>query len=126
MILVGRDGKVITLQARGPGLGPQVEKALAAMGNIARDSDREDQVMLKKEKAEKLAAPKKKPEQVVKAKVFQPRAWSDNSGKFHVTAKFRGMANKVVKLELENGSVISVPLEKLSDDDQECIRQRKY
>jgi len=27
---------------------------------------------------------------------------------------------------LEDGSVISIPLEKLSDDDQECIRQRKY
>jgi len=130
MILVGRDGKVITLSARGPSLGPQVEKALATTGNIAQESDAEDQPKLKKKKdenkAEKLAAPKKKPEQVVKAKVFQPRDWSDTSGKFHVTAKFRGMANKVVKLELENGSVISVPLEKLSDDDQECIRQRKY
>ena len=43
-----------------------------------------------------------------------------------MTAKFRGMVSKVVKLELEDGTVISVPLEKLSDDDQECIRERKY
>jgi thiol-disulfide isomerase/thioredoxin len=130
MILVGRDGKVVTLNARGPGLGPQVEKALAGAASLARNADDEDQAKLKKEnqrqKAEARAAAKKKREQTAKAKTRQPRTWSDTSGKFHVTATFRGLANEVVKLELENGKVISVPLEKLSDDDQDCIRQQKY
>ncbi len=36
------------------------------------------------------------------------------------------MANQIVKLELDDGRVISLPLEKLSDDDQERIRERKY
>ena len=52
------------------------------------------------------------------------RQWSDTSGNFHRTAKFRGLANKIVKLELENGAVIKVPLEKLGDEDQKYIRQR--
>ncbi|MGA2067084.1 MAG: redoxin domain-containing protein [Thermoguttaceae bacterium] len=129
MILVGRDGKVITRNARGPDLGPQLEKALAAAGNTAPDSDDEDQAKLKQEKArqkaEELAALKKKREEAAKAKALQPRTWADASGKFHVSARFRGMVNNVVKLEREDGAVISVPLETLSDDDQKYIRRRK-
>ena len=109
---------------------PQVKKALAAAGSVVRDSGDEDQAKLKKEKdrhkAEERVAMKKRREQAVKAKTHEPRSWSDASGQFHVTAAFRGVVNKVVKLELEDGRVISVPLEKLSDDDQECIRQQKY
>ena len=131
MILVGRDGKVIALGVRGQALGPLVEKAVASGGNVPRGAGDEDQAKLKKEKerrkAEELAALKEKRDQaVIQAKARQARAWTDTSGKFHVTAKFRGMASNVVKLELEDGSVISIPLEKLSDDDQERIRQRKY
>ena len=42
MILVGRDGKVITLECPRSALGPLVEKALAAAGNMARVADDED------------------------------------------------------------------------------------
>jgi thiol-disulfide isomerase/thioredoxin len=130
MILVGRDGRVVTLNARGPALGAQVEKALAAAGSLARSADDEDQAKLKKEKdrhkGEERTALRKKHEQTAKAKARQPRTWSDASGQFHVTATFRGLINATVKLELEDGRVINVPLEKLSDDDQERIRQQKY
>ena len=140
MILVGRDGKVIALGVRGQALGPLVDKAVAGAGNVTQGGDDEDKVKLKKEeeqaklkkekeqkKAEELAAQKEKREQAaLQAKARQARTWTDASGKFHVTAKFRGMASKVVKLELDDGSVISIPLEKLCDDDQECIRERKY
>jgi thiol-disulfide isomerase/thioredoxin len=138
LILVGRDGRVISLNARGEALGSMVEKALGGSGNAvavgteapakvkeapakATKEDRE------RKKAEELAAAKEKREQAAKAaQARQARIWTDATGKFRVTAKFRGMGNQVVKLELEDGSVISIPLEKLSDDDQECIRQRKY
>jgi thiol-disulfide isomerase/thioredoxin len=130
MILVGRDGKVVTLNARGPGLGPQVEKALAAAAGADLADDDEDQAKVKKDKerqkSEDRAAMKKKREHVAKTNARQPRTWSDATGNFHVTATFRGLVNKAVKLELENGTVINVPLEKLSDDDQECIRLKKY
>jgi hypothetical protein len=138
LILVGRDGNVISLNARGEALGSLVEKALAGGGGVtATGSDAPAKVKgaaakvtkedREKKKAEELAAAKEKREQAAKAaQARQARVWTDTSGKFRVTAKFRGMGNSVVKLELEDGSVISVPLEKLSDDDQECIRQRKY
>ena len=78
-------------------------------------------------KADEQAALKEKREQAAKeAKARTARTWTDSSGQYHVKAKFRGMANRVVKLELEDGNIISLPLEKLSDDDQECIRERKY
>jgi hypothetical protein len=145
LILVGRDGKVITLNARGPALSPAVEKALAAAGggpaaeNLAGGNDeggpkpkKGDETAAKpkkvsdRTKAEEQAALKEKRELAAKAQERKARTWTDASGKFQVTAKFRGMVNKIVKLEREDGSVISLPLEKLSDDDQECIRLRDY
>jgi thiol-disulfide isomerase/thioredoxin len=136
LILVGRDGKVITtVHARGDELGPALEKALAAAGNVVPSADAKDPATVKKDqkKAEELAARKEKAEkekqkreELAKAQVRQPRTWTDASGAFSVTAKFRGMVNKVVKLERDDGSVVSIPLDKLSEADQECIRQRKY
>jgi hypothetical protein len=72
------------------------------------------------------AVAQEKREQAAKAQARPARTWTDASGSFSVTAKFRGMVNEVVKLEREDGSVINVPLEKLSEADQECIRLRKY
>ena len=73
MILVGRDGKVISLNARGPALGPLVEKALAAAGNAAVDVDDDDQEDKgqgqegkgAESKAKELAALKEKREQAL-------------------------------------------------------------
>ena len=140
LILVGRDGKVVSLNARGQDLGPLVEKALAAAGGpapdagaVADDSDTKAKTSDKaadakadkeKAKAAAIAAERAKREEAAKAHAAKPRQWTDTTGNFHVTATFRGMARQVVKLELEDGSVISVPLEKLSDDDQEYIRSR--
>ncbi len=75
---------------------------------------------------DEASARKKKAEEAQAARAPKFRQWSDASGKFHRTAKFRGLANKVVKLELEDGSVINVPLEKLGDEDQKYIRQRTH
>ena len=36
------------------------------------------------------------------------------------------MIDTIVKLELEDASVINVPLKKLSDEDQKYIRQRTH
>ena len=103
LILVGRDGKVVTLHARGPELGPAVEKALAAAGRAAAVADDKDQAKIKKEKdqkkAEELAAQKEEKARGRQGRGRQPRTWTDASGTFSVTAKFRGMVNKMVKLE---------------------------
>jgi thiol-disulfide isomerase/thioredoxin len=130
LILVGRDGKVVSIHARGPELGPLVEKALAAAFTGGRDAGKssdDDKAELKKaKKAAELAAQKKKREEAMLAKAPKFRTWSDISGDFHKTAKFRGAVAGKVKLELEDGSVITVPLEKLSDEDQKYIRERKH
>ena len=104
---------------------PEEEKPAAgdtAEGKKARAKAKEMEEQ--ERKAEEKAARKKKAEEFRAAHAPKFRQWSDTSGSFHRTAKFRGLANRIVKLELEDGSVISVPLEKLSDDDQKYIRQR--
>lgn len=134
MILIGRDGKVISLNARGTGLGPLVEKALAASAagteDIASDgkpsaADKADLNKNKDSQKDEDAVAKEKKEAVPKAVAAAPRVWTDATGEFKVTAKFRGITFKTVKLECEDGRVISIPLEKLSNDDQAYIKKRK-
>ena len=76
LILVGRDGKVISLNARGPDLGPLVEKALAAAGGRPQSTTTKPRRSSRKEKdrkkAEELAALKEKREQAAKAQARQP------------------------------------------------------
>jgi peroxiredoxin len=133
MILVGRDGKVVSLRVRGPSLGPQIEKALAGAGDVAQTpkdkSDAKRGADLKdggeEDKAKQREALKKKHDEERQANAPKFREWTDATGKFRRTAKFRGMTGGVVKLELEDGRTISVPLEKLSDEDREYIDQRR-
>jgi thiol-disulfide isomerase/thioredoxin len=129
MILVGRDGKVISLNARGAGLGPLVEKAIAAPATGAGEmASASDEAGGKKEKGKlkgEETAAKKKAGETPKASAVASRTWNDASGKFSVAAKFRGIINKSVKLECEDGRVITVPLAQLSDDDQAYIKKRR-
>ncbi len=53
------------------------------------------------------------------------RTWTDTTGEHKIEAKFGGLAAGKVKLIKRDGSTIQVPLEKLSDDDQEWIDKRK-
>ena len=125
-ILVGRDGKVVSIHARGPELGPLIEKALAAAvtggQGAGKSSDGEDKAELKKAREKK----KRQEAMLAKAPKFRTWTWTDTSGDFHKTAKFRGAVAGKVKLELEDGSVVTVPLEELSDEDQKYIRERKH
>jgi thiol-disulfide isomerase/thioredoxin len=134
MILIGRDGKVISLNARGAGLGPSVEKALAASTAGAADKvvadkpSAADEANPKKDKQKKKAdevASKSKTEAPPKAAAAVSRTWTDTRGNLKVAAKFRGVINKNVKLECDDGHVINIPLDKLSDDDQAFIKKRK-
>lgn len=52
--------------------------------------------------------------------------WTSSDGEFTVDAKFDGMNFKVVKLVKRDGTVVKLPLEKLSADDQEFITKRKW
>jgi WD40 repeat protein len=48
--------------------------------------------------------------------------WRDSTGQHSIKAKFGGLASGKAKLIKNDGTVIQVPVEKLSDADQEWIR----
>jgi hypothetical protein len=50
------------------------------------------------------------------------RQWTDATGAFRIKAKFLSYSNGAVKLEKEDGKVITVSLERLSADDQAFVR----
>ena len=53
------------------------------------------------------------------------RTWKDKSGAYSVKAKFLGIKENAVGLEKEDGSVVRVPIDKLSDADLEYISSAK-
>ena len=52
------------------------------------------------------------------------RKWTDASGVFNLDAEFLGLIDGKAKLKKSDGSTITIPLNKLSDDDQDWIRKR--
>jgi len=49
------------------------------------------------------------------------RQWSSDDGNFSVSAKLIGLAEKAIQLKRDDGAVIAVPLERLSDLDRRWI-----
>jgi hypothetical protein len=54
----------------------------------------------------------------------ETRKWSDKSGTHSVDAEFVGLADGQVVLKREGGRTVRVPLDKLSAQDQEYVRQQ--
>ena len=50
------------------------------------------------------------------------RKWTDKTGKFSVEADFVSVADGAISLKRPDGKVITIPLEKLSETDQEVAR----
>ena len=53
------------------------------------------------------------------------RTWTDASGEHKIEAKFGGLASGEVVLIKRDGSKVQIPIEKLSDDDQEWVNNRR-
>jgi len=51
------------------------------------------------------------------------RTWSDKSGKFKIKAKFVESSGDKVVLEKEDGTQVTVPLDKLSEADQKAVAE---
>lgn len=49
------------------------------------------------------------------------RTWTDRTGQFHTRAKYVGIEDGKVKLEKEDGAVVYVPFEKLSETDLQFL-----
>ena len=52
------------------------------------------------------------------------RTWTDATGEHHIEARLGGVSAGNVKLTKRDGTVLTMPLEKLSDEDQEWIKKR--
>jgi len=81
------------------------------------------------EQAAKQAAEKAKQEaiQAAKKKVEEAKRRTWTSGKYKVDAVFITVISGKVRLKrVDNGKMIMVPLERLSKEDQEFIRERKW
>jgi len=49
------------------------------------------------------------------------RKWTDNTGKHTIEAEYRGTWARQVKLKKPDGSIATVPLERLSEPDQKWV-----
>jgi len=70
-------------------------------------------------------APVVKPESKAKAEP-EYRTWTDSSGKYVVEAEFLHANMGKVKLRGKDGQTIELPMESLSEADQEWIRKGRY
>ena len=52
------------------------------------------------------------------------RTWSDSSGKFSVEAEFVSYTAGKVKIRRKDGTVVELKLDRLSEEDQEWIKNR--
>jgi hypothetical protein len=58
-----------------------------------------------------------------KTPTSQAREWTDSTGTFQVQAEYLGLEDGKVRLKKADGNVIAVPLERLSQADQDFVRQ---
>jgi len=52
------------------------------------------------------------------------RKWADRSGKHEIEAVFVALEGELVRLRKANNRFVTVPLEKLNDDDQRFVREQ--
>ena len=101
-------------------LQPQ-ESAPMELGN-GRVADAEPP---KSNEDERISPPEDtQPQKPAPQKLVNGRIWTDNTGKFSIEAEFKSYANGIVTLMKADGSTIKLPKAKLSDEDQEWIKQR--
>jgi hypothetical protein len=105
-----------------------IEEHLAKEAKVAREkAEVERQAAAERKKAEKqhqteIEAAKKERKDAIEAAKWH--TWTDAEGTHHIEAKFGGVRSGNVKLTKRDGTALTMPLEKLSDEDQEWIKNR--
>lgn len=56
---------------------------------------------------------------------MNPRVWKDSSGKFSVTAFFQSANDQSVRLAKTDGTIVEIPVEKLSEQDKQVVNDRR-
>jgi hypothetical protein len=85
-----------------------------------QDAEREKEARERTAQIEKL----REAERQAKAPKFRTWTITDDDGEREITAKYKSRAMDKVKLELEEGTVISVPFDRLSEEDQKYVKGR--
>ena len=80
----------------------------------------------KAELEKKAAAEKAEADRKAAIEEAKWRMWTDSTGQFKTKAMFGGMAGGKVKLIKKDGSTVRVPLEKLSEEDQQWIKSKSH
>jgi hypothetical protein len=95
------------------------DRTTASSGEVASTYDEEPGLISSDEEPESPEA--SEPESPTLASPAVIRTWRSTSGMFSVEAIYRGVSDGRVSLEKLNGTILSVPIEKLSIEDQEWI-----
>ena len=110
----GTKKTVLVLERNSKSTSEIIEDARAA---------KEKQVEERRKAADERARVEKERKDAIEAAKWH--TWTDATGEHHIEAKFGGLVAGNVKLIKRDGSVLKLPLEKLSDEDQEWIKHRK-
>ena len=54
--------------------------------------------------------------------VCEGREWTDSTGQYKIEAEFAGAINNIVRLRKPDGVVVEIPIERLSQEDQDLVR----
>jgi hypothetical protein len=53
------------------------------------------------------------------------RTWTDNTGKYHVVAVLVGASDGAIRIAKENGRILTVAINRLSDADRQFVQGRQ-
>jgi hypothetical protein len=96
-----------------------------ASEKVEREHDANSPEARRQAKARAIAEQKQREkERREAAEAAKWRTWTDSTGK-KIEAKYSGVISGTVRLVKEDGSAIKIPLEELSEGDQDWIKSRK-
>lgn len=101
------------------GWGPWV---IETRKKAAQADDEQERLRLESEAKQRREAAAKAREQ---DKRERTRKWTDSTGKFSVVAEYTGTANGTVSLRKQDGKVIKVPFDRLSEADRKWLESRR-
>ena len=119
-VLEKSGGKARVLVLEGPTMGRE-GWCLSEFVKVSRDKERWAE---RQREAEARAKAEKERHDAIEAAKW--KTWTDSSGEHKIEAKFEGLAFGKVKLVKRDGSTIQLPLEKLCDEDQKWIKEKKW
>ena len=101
----------------------QVAFLVAGEPNDQRSTVEQDSTLTK---AEEGTGPVLPVDESTEPEAKQPRfrTWTDASGDYRTEAALAGVENGQVRLERADGSIVTVPMERLSDSDQQYVKSQ--